>query len=1812
VKGKLKLLPVLFFLLISAIATSQNRDGSVAKQFAAEFFNDRQALVPVRKAPKNFKSAGLISEIYQSPQSVATPLYVFANPNGGFAMVAQSNNTYKVVGYSDVDSFDAANIPPQLGALMSFYEDSLVFYAAPLLKKASVPVVAPLLSKYGIKLNQFLHGEVGGCPSGCVATAVTQIMLYHAARLGKPIKGYGAYCYTDASHGSVCANFDGINYVSQELLSLHVGNSMEMQYCGSPYGSFPNKGFEKGLEDHFHYYTANAEGSDYYIKNELDHQRPLYISLPGNPAGHAFVLDGYDNRGYYHLNFGWGGSYNGYYLLNTNEFFGISNFKFLNSIRSPLVITPTVKQTNKQDSLALVALHHSLGGYEATKWDLSLPVYKWPGVLLMNDRVIKLFISSSLNPLNEQSIAPEIGNLTALREFSLFACLNGNIPSSISNLTELQYLNIVNSSVYVAPNLHKGNFKGELPADIGRLANLKYLSIANGMGGSIPQSIGNLSKLEILRITQDTTNFGRGNLAGGIPVEIGNLGNLRVLNISNQKLSGVIPSVLNGLVELYDLDLSENQLMGNIPVVNLPKLEYLNLSDNLFSGFEEGISSCPKLLRMDLHNNRLAGELPWWIGGFSELKFLGLSDNQLSSIPETIGSLIQLEKIDVNNNRLEALPNGIALCVGLQSLSASHNQIASLPDNLGQSGNLMYLNLSHNNITAIPQDLGNSPDLTQIYFNNNKITSIPPSFGNINDVAIVMLENNEMQGLIPEKLMLSENGKFVRLNNNRFVFDDIPQSNNLKFGVREQKTVALSKHVFNVQLGDTVNIDIRDISRMKHPGNEYYWLAYPEFQSLIVKDSRMDGVKESPVLTLVINEQNIANSYYCKVFNPTSPMFRFELDHSFDLYPCMYYLNTDIISFRLATDEEILAEKYSEGHVGSLKNTVNNTVSDRTVTLVPPLTVKRGNVYWEASSDGAAWVRVSDQMARVDLKSNVKSVSSEALLLEPKNNAYYRCCLEEAGCDPKYSDKLLVKSLGKVLFDGVINVSENLKTISVDSIEVVVPVNFHDADFRLTITKLENGPTSPSGVVAGMGYDVSVSFADSFDIPLLIKLKNIDKSKVNEKEIDRFQAVYFDDKNQEWKPFESARLSLKDSTLNILTNHLTKMKWWWYTEEYRRGYTDVYERNNILVFYNEYQEQFLKFIYGKKKAPQPWHVAGVPLMVQDITEYLPKVISKYKSLGLAVPDGKFKVYIHNFEGQADGEVSILGMLQGYLAISQDILTVSQLQQALAHEFMHYTQDYYISANGGNLFWMEAHATLSDRIVWDDKEIPDAESEEFLSKSLVSSKFPFANFISNSWDYWDSSVLTSKMAGTREYGYLAGTFMHYMRSWRPGTEKLEPATLLKETTWFGSWRIYLGSYVSNHLNSNLGDEYEDYVKYLLSGTNEKFTIINKTGNPYAHIQDPKSKNVFAYPVTYRFGKGDDMVQTDQIDFEVPYMASKIILLDNINPDTMVMVSYKRKHEFDRDHKVYHVSYDPEKLKMNFVDISDSVQYSFLLESRNKENALTKFKNTNFLLFINKEYIGAGPLIKDFDVLVELTAMPVLNIESIGMLDIYDGNSPYRHTFSKTADYLSIGTPSAKWLGEITGMSAETINKSVTRQILNSHTYQTVSKFTLVLDQGFIKGVPTMKDSTVFIQIIEHDVVGGKLKVSEKEQSYHMRHTYVEFVDGINGTVEERLVFNGYTDFVEEREKVYWLNDFVSFIQPATGNGNDEVYGKNIEIFKTKNTTETKQVVSKMDGFIKTTNYDKFGAIDSVVESLYVGTDYSKPNLVLYFIIKTKAD
>lgn len=63
---------------------------------------------------------------------------------------------------------------------------------------------------------------------------------------------------------------------------------------------------------------SDTNVNDRIAQNMMD-ARPVHYAIvtPANDAGHNVVVDGYNTDGFFHVNFGWGGQYDGWYLLPT-------------------------------------------------------------------------------------------------------------------------------------------------------------------------------------------------------------------------------------------------------------------------------------------------------------------------------------------------------------------------------------------------------------------------------------------------------------------------------------------------------------------------------------------------------------------------------------------------------------------------------------------------------------------------------------------------------------------------------------------------------------------------------------------------------------------------------------------------------------------------------------------------------------------------------------------------------------------------------------------------------------------------------------------------------------------------------------------------------------------------------------------------------------------------------------------------------------------------------------------------------------------------------------------------------------------------------------------------------------------------------------------------------------------------------------------------------------------------------------------------------------------------------------------------------
>ena len=326
-----------------------------AEQAANRFMASRPAAVlraPLRTVAPSLVYAGPAAATRTAADEA--PYYVFNYGDEAFVLIAGDDRMNAVLGYSDSGAFSPDSIPDNVASWLVMYagefdalqragEPTRATFAAA--STNSYPAsVSPLLGD--IVWNQDdpynrLCPTVGGRASytGCTATALAQIMGYHRY----PATGTGSASYTTTTYKlSVSADFSAMTFDWDNMLAAYksgsfsdvqatavatlmyaCGASVKMDYTPDASGAYcnyvpqalaDNFGYDKGAQVLYRSGYTNAEWTD-LIKAELSGNRPILYSGYTTSAGHSFVFDGYDANDMVHVNWGWGGSYNGYFRI---------------------------------------------------------------------------------------------------------------------------------------------------------------------------------------------------------------------------------------------------------------------------------------------------------------------------------------------------------------------------------------------------------------------------------------------------------------------------------------------------------------------------------------------------------------------------------------------------------------------------------------------------------------------------------------------------------------------------------------------------------------------------------------------------------------------------------------------------------------------------------------------------------------------------------------------------------------------------------------------------------------------------------------------------------------------------------------------------------------------------------------------------------------------------------------------------------------------------------------------------------------------------------------------------------------------------------------------------------------------------------------------------------------------------------------------------------------------------------------------------------------------------------------------------------
>ena len=347
-----------------------------------------------RRAPVRAEAMKLA---YTAPRQGAQipAFYAFNHPDGGFAVISADDCTEAVLCYSETGRIDTARMNPSFRWWLSRFQEEISTlgdeepYEAP--AHTTVEAIEPLLGNItwyqGVPYNNLCPIDIYDntrCATGCVATAAAQIMLsWHYPVKGSGTKTYTWYNYDPSSYSywggytnvlqtlDLTADYENTYYEWENMLPSYAvasytaaqgeavatlmyqcGVACEMEYGGDAMGGsgamIDDMG--NGMVEHFGYtYSSYMDQYSGYVttnqmqtafNSDLEAGRPILMGGYDNSAGgHAFVCDGRDASGKFHINWGWEGECNCYTSLTVMRPDG-ENYRFNNYMSAIIGLEP--------------------------------------------------------------------------------------------------------------------------------------------------------------------------------------------------------------------------------------------------------------------------------------------------------------------------------------------------------------------------------------------------------------------------------------------------------------------------------------------------------------------------------------------------------------------------------------------------------------------------------------------------------------------------------------------------------------------------------------------------------------------------------------------------------------------------------------------------------------------------------------------------------------------------------------------------------------------------------------------------------------------------------------------------------------------------------------------------------------------------------------------------------------------------------------------------------------------------------------------------------------------------------------------------------------------------------------------------------------------------------------------------------------------------------------------------------------------------------------------------------------------------------
>lgn len=310
------------------------------------------------KAAGEERMVRLSADVYTGEDNA---YYVFnVEGQGGFAVIAGDDRAPEVLGYALRGSLNYKDTLCSIHSVLESYalqmerlrKNGGVLTGVPAKPSAPVPMLMQTQWGQNAPYNEHCDLFVTKAPTGCVAVAMAQVLYYHrersVAQVQATIPGYtcrtkwnvedrknlrlevpSVAAGTPIDWGHMLTTYRDTAAIDKQeraavaSLMRYCGTAVEMEYrekesaanvWSVPLAMKKYFGYNPQMEVKIQALLTADEWQQLLV-GELQAARPVILSSETVCGGHVFVCDGIDEAGLYHLNWGWGGQNDGYFVL---------------------------------------------------------------------------------------------------------------------------------------------------------------------------------------------------------------------------------------------------------------------------------------------------------------------------------------------------------------------------------------------------------------------------------------------------------------------------------------------------------------------------------------------------------------------------------------------------------------------------------------------------------------------------------------------------------------------------------------------------------------------------------------------------------------------------------------------------------------------------------------------------------------------------------------------------------------------------------------------------------------------------------------------------------------------------------------------------------------------------------------------------------------------------------------------------------------------------------------------------------------------------------------------------------------------------------------------------------------------------------------------------------------------------------------------------------------------------------------------------------------------------------------------------------